>query len=150
MLASQRQKSLRVLYTSRPNDFALCREVESLCHALSTTALEYTDHVRRATFNLRENPQCGSDVVCRADEDLTEGTLVGRIEEERNTRMERFRHMLLEKYESMNDSNYKAMIRCRRCGSQDVSWEEKQTRSADEAATVFCMCAKCKNRWVLR
>ena len=58
--------------------------------------------------------------------------------------------MLQEKYDELNDANYAAIVRCRRCGSAEVTWEEKQTRSADEAATVFCVCTTCKNRWVMR
>ena len=84
------------------------------------------------------------------DDTLTRGTLVGRIREESRARAARFEQMLHEKYEALNDRDYQAIVRCRRCGSQEVSWEEKQTRSADEGATLFCACATCKNRWVLR
>ena len=38
------------------------------------------------------------------------------------------------------------LIRCR-CGSTDVLLVEKQTRSADEAATLFCYCVACKSKW---
>ena len=58
--------------------------------------------------------------------------------------------MLQEKYDSLNDRTFQAIVRCRRCGSQDVTWEEKQTRSADEGASLYCTCAVCKNRWVIR
>ena len=59
-------------------------------------------------------------------------------------------NVVQEKYDSLNDRQFQAIVRCRRCGSQEVSWEEKQTRSADEGATVFCVCTTCKNRWVMR
>ena len=58
--------------------------------------------------------------------------------------------MLQEKYDALNDKTFESIVRCRRCGSGEVTWEEKQTRSADEGATVFCACTVCKNRWVLR
>lgn len=150
MLPVRRQQSLRLLATARPSDVLLCREVEAACHAASTTAHEYDDHVRRAAFNLHENASVGVDVVHTADAELTEGTLLGRIEQESRMRSERFQQMLQEKYDALNDRKFQAIVRCRRCGSEEVSWEEKQTRSADEAATLFCVCATCKNRWVMR
>lgn len=76
--------------------------------------------------------------------------MTGRIEMERVMRAKRFDEMLKEKYDALDDQQFKAIVKCRRCGSSEVRWEEKQTRSADEAATVFCTCVKCGNRWVMR
>jgi DNA-directed RNA polymerase subunit M/transcription elongation factor TFIIS len=81
---------------------------------------------------------------------LTEDTLVGRIHLECRNRHVRFHAMLQDKYDSLNDRTFTAIVKCRRCGSEEVTWEEKQTRSADEGATVFCSCSTCKNRWVMR
>lgn len=36
---------------------------------------------------------------------------------------------------------------CRRCGSLKVMENSVQTRSADEGATSFFFCTKCKNSW---
>ena len=149
MLPTVRQRALRLIAAARDDDVALAREVEARCHAASANAHEYGDHVRRAAFNLRE-ASVGVDVVHAPDELLVDGTLAGRIAAEREAREDRFTRMLEEKYEAMNDQSFRAIVRCRRCGSTDVTWDEKQTRSADEAATVFCVCTMCKNRWVLR
>jgi DNA-directed RNA polymerase subunit M/transcription elongation factor TFIIS len=150
MLATHRQRALRLLHAARPGDFALCREVEAGCHAAASTATDYGDRVRRAAFNLRENPRAAADVVHTSDAALAEGTLRGRILAERATREARFERMLQEKYDALGDGAFNAIVRCRRCGSTDVSWDEKQTRSADEAASLFCVCATCRNRWVVR
>ena len=40
-----------------------------------------------------------------------------------------------------------SVLQCRRCGSKDVSVEQKQTRSADEAMTLFICCLACNARW---
>lgn len=37
-----------------------------------------------------------------------------------------------------------AFIQCKKCGSNAVDTEQKQTRSADEPMTIFCQCRKCK------
>lgn len=40
-----------------------------------------------------------------------------------------------------------AGVRCSRCGSNEVSFEFCQTRSADEGTTVYCCCLSCSKRW---
>jgi DNA-directed RNA polymerase subunit M/transcription elongation factor TFIIS len=145
-----RQAALALLHRCRPEDFALCREVEACCRAAAPSREDYRDHVLRAAFNLRENEGVGADVVYLDDETLAEPTAVGRIAAEVAARTARFDRMLQEKYEALDDRKFAAIVRCRRCGSEDVSWEEKQTRSADEGATVFCVCTTCQNRWVMR
>jgi len=36
---------------------------------------------------------------------------------------------------------------CRKCGSKQLTYEQKQTRSADEPMTVFITCLKCNTMW---
>ena len=38
-------------------------------------------------------------------------------------------------------------LRCRKCGSDSVAVQQKQTRSADEGMTVFCSCEQCGFHW---
>lgn len=151
MLPSVRKQALHLLNDARPGAHLLTRDVEAVAHSVSRTPYDYYDHIHRAAFNLRENPRLATpDLVCQADAALTEGTLLQRIERETQARADRFQQMLQEKYDAINDRKFHAIVRCRRCGSEEVSWDEKQTRSADEAATLYCVCAKCKNRWVVR
>ena len=150
MLPAQRARALRLLAEARPADLGLARDVEAACHALAHSADEYGDHVRRAAFNLHANPALGREVVDADEDALTRGVLVGRIRDETRARAERFERMLQEKYDALNEGEYTAIVRCRRCGSTEVAWEEKQTRSADEGGTLFCACTTCKNRWVVR
>ena len=145
-----RVDALASLLESLPEDFATCREIEAVCRARSATLETYHDHVLRCAYNLKQNPSMGRRVTCETDEALAVGTLVGRIHEERRHRTRRFHDMLQQKFEALNDRSFQAVVRCRRCGSEEVSIVEKQTRSADEAASVFCVCIQCKNRWVIR
>lgn len=146
----QRQRGYRVLLRARPDDPLLCRDLEAACRSLAQSTEGYIDHIRRVAFNLTSNPKVGLEVVRAHDNDLTCDTLVGRIRDEARVRALKFEHMLQEKYEAIDDHEFKAIVRCRRCGGTDVVWDEKQTRSADEGASVFCTCTTCKNRWVLR
>ena len=146
----RRQCALRLLTHSRPTDPDLVRNVESFCHANSNTSNEYEDRIRHAAFNLMNNTSIGLSVVNTSDAILAEHTLIGRIQKETELRHERFQSMLQDKYDAINDQNFTALVRCRRCGSEDVTWDEKQTRSADEGATIFVACVTCRNRWVMR
>jgi len=38
-------------------------------------------------------------------------------------------------------------IACPKCKGRKIHRIEKQTRSADESATVFCYCSECGKRW---
>ena len=131
MLPARRLAALRALHAARGDDaaFRLCREVEALCHAASRTADEYGDRVRRAAFNLRHNPAVGEEVVRAGDGELAKGTLTARIAEETRIREERFARMLQEKYEALDDATFEAIVRCRRCGSAEVSWDENVASS---------------------
>lgn len=40
-------------------------------------------------------------------------------------------------------------IKCRRCKSGAIDTEQKQTRSADEPMTIFCLCRKCGARFTM-
>lgn len=39
------------------------------------------------------------------------------------------------------------VIECNKCGSKQTYSYTKQTRSGDEATTVFSVCAKCNAKW---
>eukprot|EP00884_Botryococcus_braunii_P003522 jgi/Botrbrau1/13170/Bobra.242_1s0007.1 len=48
---------------------------------------------------------------------------------------------------SANTSRAKTEAPCPKCDHRVAFFEERQTRSADEAATIFFECAKCKHKW---
>ena len=47
-----------------------------------------------------------------------------------------------QKAEAMTDQ-----FKCGRCKSKKCTYYELQTRSADEAMTIFITCLNCGNRW---
>ena len=149
----QRRRSVIYLLNNFIDNIPKSRDIESAIHSFSTTIDEYVDKAQQIILNLKHNPalkEYGIELVMRSDTDLARGTIVEDIERETQDRKIRFEQMLHEKYEMMNDKSYKETLKCRRCGSPEVTWEQKQTRSADEASTIFCTCTKCKNRWTMR
>lgn len=150
--ADRRHRVLKLAYNFC-GDVWCAREIEAGIHSISTTEDEYIDKAQQIIFNLKNNPALhgiGVDIVHMSDIELAKGTIVEDIQRETGLRRARFEQMLQEKYEMMNDKSFKTTLKCRRCGSSEVAWEQKQTRSADEASTVFCTCNKCNNRWTMK
>ena len=148
-----RTGALRLLADACDGDVTLAREIEAICRAASLTSAEYGDAVRRAATNLKlvDRAQRSPELAFLSDGDVARGTLIGEVERERLMRKERFEAMLQSKMDSLtNDTAVEAIVKCRRCGSTDIHFSEKQTRSADEAASVFCTCLRCKLQWVIR
>jgi len=131
-------------------DAASMRDVEAGAHAMARTRDEYAEKVRELLYNLRQRPglrEYGEALATLPPAVMARGTIVEDIARERAHRAQRVDDMLQEKCESMSDASVRSALRCRRCGSSDVAWEQKQTRGADEAMTVFCTCTKCGLRW---
>ena len=146
-----RAKVLRALCARL--EVAEARRVEALAHAISRSDVHYVDKVHQLLFNLDANPKLherGRSVVLMDDAEMAVGTVIEDIETQRSAQKARFEQIVQEKYDRLSAQSSVTALRCRRCGSDDVSAEQKQTRGADEAMTVFCTCAKCSNRWTMR
>lgn len=146
----ERQRGWRALAAVLPDDFDTVRAIESQVHAKALDKSQYHDSLRRVCEHLRLNPTLGVQACVLTDEQVAEGTVVQEIETQRLKRVHLFKQMLQEKFEALNDREFTAIVKCRRCGNADVTFDEKQTRSADEAATIFCHCGRCGLRWVIR
>lgn len=138
---------------SRFVDFDVARNVEANIHGFAINDDHYNDLSLRCALNCRANADNASEwMMCESDEALAKGTILERIRQTKVDRDARFQRMLQEKYESISKDkgSYTSSLKCRRCNSNDVSWEQKQTRSADEGMSVYCACGVCGNRWTLR
>ena len=130
--------------------WVLSREVEAAIHATSSTEHVYVDTVKRVVFNVVQNPELikhGADLIAYSSNDMAIGTIIEDIERKRIQDLHMFETKLQEKYEMVADQEAASTLTCRRCGSKNVLWDQKQTRSADEAMTIFCTCGDCKSRW---
>ena len=148
-----RIRVMRLMLDMTDAQWDACVSIESAAHAIATTQTAYLDKMRQVIFNLRSNPKLlnhGEQIVVLSDTEMAKGTVIEDIRNQTLHRQHRFDQMLQEKCELINDQSLKGMLKCRRCGSNDVSWDQKQTRGADEAMTVFATCSKCNNRWTMR
>lgn len=149
--ARQRLNVLKMLGEYH-EDFMVARDIEACIHAMSVSKEMHMDKAQQVIFNLHANPNLvekGTGVVWMNNHEMAKGTIVEDIEIEAQKQRTRFEQILQEKYDKVNTS-CRTALRCRRCGSGDVSAEQKQTRGADEAMTLFCTCAKCNLRWTMR
>ena len=149
---NQRVRALQML-AEYQHDYMVARATEAAVHALSTSASMHMDKMQQIIFNLRNNPTLckhGANIVYLSNVEMAKGTVVEDIERETKEQRMRFDQILQEKYDKVNRVSCRTALRCRRCGSGDVTCEQKQTRGADESMTVFCTCSKCNNRWTMR
>jgi DNA-directed RNA polymerase subunit M/transcription elongation factor TFIIS len=167
------------LLTDVLESFDDARSVEALVFTTASTDELYTDKVQQMVVNMRNNPTLRADcrtAVFMEDSVMAHGTIIADIERETSDRRQRFEQIMQEKYDMVNQASVRATLRCRRCGSSELSWEQKQTRGADgtrrrapqphrrpscsrslpRASRVhrvddrLCTCTKCNNRWTMR
>jgi DNA-directed RNA polymerase subunit M/transcription elongation factor TFIIS len=111
----------------------------------------YTRQAKRICFNLVMNPRLRREpcVVEMSDEDMAAGTVLERVQTEEDLRIRTFEDMLRERVASMQQDGEGGLLRCNVCGSNDISWQQKQCRGADESMTIFATCLACKHRFKL-
>lgn len=148
--ATQRINALRMLADYQSWETA--RNNEAIAYAVSSSRAMYMDKMQQIIFNVHSYPALREhkNLALQSNEELARGTIIEDIERESTEQRVRFDQILAEKYEKVNRSSCRSAMRCRRCGNNDVMCEQKQTRGADEAMTVFCTCTKCNNRWTMR
>ena len=81
---------------------------------------------------------------------LGHGTAVERWHAEYRRRREEERELYSGSIPDTTDDSQKdveGIVRCSRCKSSEVIWDQKQTRGADESMTVFFECKSCGKRW---
>ena len=124
------------LLTDVLESFDDARSVEALVFTTASTDHMYTDKVQQLVVNMRNNPMLRGDcrtAVFMEDSVMARETIIADIERETNDRRQRFEQIMQEKYDMVNQASVRATLRCRRCGSSELSWEQKQTRGADGA-----------------
>jgi len=103
-----------------------------------------------------------ANINSTANPDLAIQILTGKIAPEKFVGMTPGEMQSDEMKKKKEEANVKAMndafmaikpgaisksIRCGKCGAKETEYTQRQTRSADEPMTTFCVCLKCGNRW---
>lgn len=97
-------------------------------------------------YNTLKNSQHNLSEIC--GDELVKGTFIEQSRHQNVTKEERFKAMLQEKFDQVEEETSKdALLQCMNCKSNNVVWTQRQTRSADEGMSVFAMCLKCNMSW---
>ena len=92
----------------------------------------YPRAVKRCLYHLRHNEDFPM-------EDL-EALVIGDGDKEKDPPVE-------SSEENEEEDHSEGLLQCFRCKSTRVESYQRQTRSADEAMTMFCMCLECHHKW---
>jgi len=114
------------------------------CHDRGVYAREAT----RICHNMMKNPSLSvmeTRELCSLTNDEALAPEMRRYTEDEASTAIMVQSMLKEKYASIS-ANTTGVLTCRVCKGSDVSFQQKQTRGADEAMTIFCICV-CGARW---
>ncbi|XP_055906777.1 transcription elongation factor S-II [Eupeodes corollae] len=136
-----------------PEPEELAEELEEAIHAeFRNTDMKYKNRVRSRVANLKDakNPTLRSNFLCGA---VTAQQLAKMTPEEMaSDEMKKIREKFVK--EAINDAQLATvqgtktdLLKCGKCKKKNCTYNQLQTRSADEPMTTFVMCNECGNRW---
>lgn len=117
-----------------------------------STNPKYKNAIRSRVFNLKDkkNPELRENVLCGVI--TPERLAVMKADEMASDEVKKQREAFVK--EGIDGSRL-AMVegtkcsdmKCGKCGKRNCTYNQLQTRSADEPMTTFVMCNECGNRW---
>ncbi|CAD5211211.1 unnamed protein product [Bursaphelenchus xylophilus] len=112
----------------------------------------YRSNIRSRIFNLRDkkNPALRENVLTGAvrPERFAQMTAEEMASDEMKKQRESFHKEAINEHQmAVQEGTPSDMFRCGRCGKNNCTYNQMQTRSADEPMTTFVFCRTCGNRW---
>jgi len=147
-----RFKAFALLKSACANDLQYARSIESsLYTAAHNDGRLYEEGIRRVVFALARNTswmqRYDAETLASLDEyTLAQGTPMEGWFDKLEKRRQRQEQLLADGV-TTNEDPGTSSLKCGRCKSTCINIEQKQTRGADEAMTVFATCEKCQLRW---
>lgn len=131
----------------------LAEELEDCIYAeFKNTDMRYKNRVRSRVANLKDlkNPSLRHNFVSGA---ISPAQLAKMTPEEMaSDEMKKIREKFIK--EAINDAQLATvqgtkteMLKCGKCKKKNCTYNQLQTRSADEPMTTFVLCNECGNRW---
>ncbi|CAD7086397.1 unnamed protein product [Hermetia illucens] len=136
-----------------PTPEELSEELEDAIYAeFRNTDVKYKNRVRSRVANLKDskNPTLRSNYLCGA---ITAQQLAKMTPEEMaSDEMKKLREKFVK--EAINDAQLATvqgtktdLLKCGKCKKRNCTYNQIQTRSADEPMTTFVLCNECGHRW---
>ncbi|NXN23023.1 TCEA3 protein, partial [Nycticryphes semicollaris] len=135
----------------------MASEIEDhiLCGGLGSTDMKYRNRVRSRISNLKDpkNPSLRRNVLCGA----IPSSLIARMtaEEMASDELKKLRNAMTqeairEHQMAKTGGTVTDLFQCGKCKKKNCTYNQVQTRSADEPMTTFVLCNECGNRWKVR
>ncbi|XP_056365265.1 transcription elongation factor A protein 3 isoform X2 [Oenanthe melanoleuca] len=131
----------------------MASEIEDhIFQELRCTDMKYRNRVRSRISNLKDpkNPSLRRNVLCGA----IEPGLIARMtaEEMASDELKRLRSAMTqeairEHQMAKTGGTVTDLFQCSKCKKKNCTYNQVQTRSADEPMTTFVLCNECGNRW---
>ncbi|NWW81684.1 TCEA3 protein, partial [Climacteris rufus] len=124
----------------------------SSAEGLKSTDMKYRNRVRSRISNLKDpkNPSLRRNVLCGA----IEPSLIARMtaEEMASDELKKLRNAMTqeairEHQMAKTGGTVTDLFQCGKCKKKNCTYNQVQTRSADEPMTTFVLCNECGNRW---
>jgi transcription elongation factor S-II len=120
--------------------------VEQSAYETYRTLSGYRRCIARMCHNLKKNPELVFKYSPHMLVTLDHTVLAIGTDVEAWTRS--MQDAILQSQQLLNAHQLEqSFLNCKRCKSSSISFKQQQTRSADEAMTVFCTCTTCGLRW---
>lgn len=151
LLASALKVECEMKSSSNPDDLAAHIE-EHIFQEFKNTDSKYKTRVRSRISNLKDkrNAKLRENVLCGLIS--TERIASMPTEDMANEKMKELRAKYTK--EGINDHQMAKtegtvtdLFKCGKCGKNKCTYNQMQTRSADEPMTTFVFCMECGNRW---
>lgn len=108
---------------------------------------ERLDKLQQLGYHLQNKPDMKPDVI-NSVFNMNDANLAKfcgmRSTSVKNKLLEEYHALVKQPFDELKSDG---VMKCRQCGSKEVSWTTQQTRKADEGSTVFCECKNCLLRW---
>ncbi|XP_064491101.1 transcription elongation factor A protein 3 isoform X1 [Pseudopipra pipra] len=131
----------------------MASEIEDhIFQELKSTDMKYRNRVRSRISNLKDpkNPGLRRNVLCGA----IEPALIARMtaEEMASDELKQLRNAMTqeairEHQMAKTGGTVTDLFQCGKCKKKNCTYNQVQTRSADEPMTTFVLCNECGNRW---
>ncbi|NWI15773.1 TCEA3 protein, partial [Crypturellus soui] len=120
-----------------------------------TTDMKYRNRVRSRISNLKDpkNPNLRRNVLCGA---IAPGLIARMTAEEmasdelKELRNAMTQEAIREHQMAKTGGTVTDLFQCGKCKKKNCTYNQVQTRSADEPMTTFVLCNECGNRWKVR
>ncbi|XP_012694242.2 transcription elongation factor A protein 3 isoform X2 [Clupea harengus] len=132
---------------------AMAAEIEDYIYKeLKVTDMKYKNRVRSRISNLKDpkNPNLRKNVLAGSIDLIRFATM--SAEEMASDDLKQLRHTLTqdairEHQLAKTMGTTTDLLQCGKCKKRNCSYNQVQTRSADEPMTTFVLCNECGNRW---